>query len=227
MKICFSPTHVCTVYLVVRVSPPAAAETDRFSPFREAARDETLEPADNPCRRLPVYKGLCRYFLSPFLSISLSRCLFVFFSLSFLLSAFLLVRKNGRRRGAKGVQSPGQISSTARECEWRDVFAKTLCMYRFSKVRCNYSASTRVQRDVDANRREGKEEETHSTTSERKREARIVPWTSVRETNVRGSLLKRGKTHQPPLLRDPFMSRPFPQILSSQQLPRTLEGARN
>lgn len=126
MKICFSPTHVCTVYLVVRVSPPAAAETDRFSPFREAARDETLEPADNPCRRLPVYKGLCRYFLSPFLSISLSRCLFVFFSLSFLLSAFLLVRKNGRRRGAKGVQSPGQISSTARECEWRDVFAKTL-----------------------------------------------------------------------------------------------------
>lgn len=178
-----------------------------------------------PCTRGCVPDSLFSFSLS--LSISLSRCLFVFFSLSFLLSAFLLVRKNGRRRGAKGVQSPGQISSTARECEWRDVFAKTLCMYRFSKVRCNYSASSRVQRDVDANRREGKEEETHSTTSERKREARIVPWTSVRETNVRGSLLKRGKTHQPPLLRDPFMSRPFPQILSSQQLPRTLEGARN
>lgn len=162
-----------------------------------------------PCTRGCVPDSLFSFSLS--LSISLSRCLFVFFSLSFLLSAFLLVRKNGRRRGAKGAQSPGQISSTARECEWRDVFAKTLCMYRFSKVRCNYSASSRVQRDVDANRREGKEEETHSTTSERKREARIVPWTSVRETNVRGSLLKRGKTHQPPLLRDPFMSRPFPR----------------
>lgn len=107
-----------------------------------------------PCTRGCVPDSLFSFSLS--LSISLSRCLFVFFSLSFLLSAFLLVRKNGRRRGAKGVQSPGQISSTARECEWRDVFAKTLCMYRFSKVRCNYSASSRVQRET-LTRIEGKE----------------------------------------------------------------------
>lgn len=163
--------------------------------------------------------SLTRYFLSPSLSlfISLSRCLFVslfVFFLSFLLSAFLLVRKNGRE-GDTGVQSPGQISSTARAFASvsGDVFAKTLCS-RFSKVRCNYSSGS--ERRSRARESKGKKERggdpAHSTTSERKREARIVPWTSVHETNVRGSLLKRSKTHQPPLLRDPFMSRPPPRF---------------
>lgn len=161
-----------------RVSPPATAapaETDRFSPSFERRRG--MKPLSQPTTLVDVFRvqgvvSLTRYFLSPSLSlfISLSRCLFdslfVFF-LSFLLSAFLLVRKNGRE-GDTGVQSPGQISSTARAFASvsGDVFAKTLCS-RFSKVRCNYSSGS--ERRSRARESKGKKEEETRPTRRRAR----------------------------------------------------------
>lgn len=94
------------------------------------------------------------------------------------------------------MQSPGQISSTARAFASvsGDVFAKTLCSRRFVAT----TASSRVERRSRARESKGKKrrDPAHSTSEEEEGGvcARIVPWTSV-ETNVRGSLLKRGKTH--------------------------------
>lgn len=158
-----------------RVSPPATAapaETDRFSPSFERRRG--MKPLSQPTTLVDVFpctRGCVPDSLFSFsLFISLSRCLFVslfVFFLSFLLSAFLLVRKNGRE-GDTGVQSPGQISSTARAFASvsGDVFAKTLCS-RFSKVRCNYSSGS--ERRSRARESKGKKEEETRPTRRRAR----------------------------------------------------------
>lgn len=168
-----------------------------------------------PCTRGCVPDSLFSFSLSLSLHLFISLPLRLSLCLFSLLPSFRLSAraKEWPRRGYGGAKSGTNIfdCSCVRECEWSGVFAKTLCS-RFSKVRCNYSSGSERRSRARESKGKKEEETRHSTTSERKREARIVPWTSVHETNVRGSLLKRSKTHQPPLLRDPFMSRPPPRF---------------
>lgn len=168
-----------------------------------------------PCTRGCVPDSLFSFSLSLSLHLFISLPLRLSLCLFSLLPSFRLSAraKEWPRRGYGGAKSGTNIFDCFASVSG-DVFAKTLCS-RFSKVRCNYCFSSGSERRSRARESKGKKrggDPAHSTTSERKREARIVPWTSVHETNVRGSLLKRSKTHQPPLLRDPFMSRPPPRF---------------
>lgn len=99
---------MCTVYLVVRVSPPAAAETDRFSPSFERRRG--MKPLSQPttlvdvfpCTRGCVPDSLFSFSLPLHLFISLPLCLFFSLLPSFRLSARAKEwTQKGGRRGCK------------------------------------------------------------------------------------------------------------------------------
>lgn len=174
VKICFSATRV---YLyVVRVSPPAApapapAETDRFSLSFERRRG--MKPLSQPTTLVDVFFPCTRgcvpdslFSLSLHLFISLPLCLF--FSPSFF-PPFCSCERMGAKEGGRdtGVQSPGQISSTARtfaSVSGDERFAKILCSRRFVAT----TASSRVERRSRARESKGKKRRgpAHSTSEE-------------------------------------------------------------